>query len=74
MTEAKQQGALHPCPGCGAPVACGVAAGEKDCWCFHLPPSGKVPDGGGHCYCPACLEKFRNGAQGLEGAAWPEKA
>jgi len=48
------------CPLCGDRNACGVAAGEKQCWCFCQPvPQGvlqrlPVQARGVACVCHAC--------------------
>ena len=45
------------CPHCGVAFVCGMAAGEKHCWCADLPPLLPVPlDGTTGCLCPACLQ------------------
>jgi hypothetical protein len=56
------------CPGCGFVFACGAElakSGKGRCWCMEMPaglPLPKTESGeGGACYCPACLEKLRQG-------------
>ena len=42
------------CPACGRRFICGIAAGERKCWCMTLPlvaePTGEA------CLCRECLE------------------
>jgi hypothetical protein len=51
------------CPLCGAPNACGVAAGNSDCWCFTTGVPTEVIDRipaeerDRVCVCPACASK-----------------
>lgn len=42
-----------PCGNCRQPLACGLRAGEADCWCAALPPLTPLP--GRDCLCPDCL-------------------
>ncbi len=41
------------CPKCGAPVHCGVAAGENTCWCFSVQAKGLEMND--TCMCKKCL-------------------
>ncbi|MDB5743374.1 MAG: hypothetical protein JWR68_1689 [Polaromonas sp.] len=50
------------CPGCGAGLRCGMAAGDAGCWCARLPPVMPVPALPAEalaaaCFCQACLNK-----------------
>jgi hypothetical protein len=61
-TPARPERKTTPCPGCGAPVDCGMANGDGDCWCGAHPPALRVPrDRGAECYCEACLIKLTKG-------------
>ena len=53
----KQSENMEVCPGCGTRFKCGAAAGLSVCWCMEKPSGLFVPEGGGKCYCPECLEK-----------------
>ncbi|NJD36314.1 MAG: cysteine-rich CWC family protein [Betaproteobacteria bacterium] len=50
------------CPQCGAQFRCGMANGDKECWCASLPALSQIPaktDGdlaAATCLCPACLQ------------------
>jgi hypothetical protein len=44
------------CPQCGAQFVCGIAAGEKHCWCFDLPPVMTM-SADTTCLCPDCLRE-----------------
>jgi hypothetical protein len=52
--------AADTCPGCGGPVACGMANGQATCWCFALPPALPVPADAAdaRCYCSQCLQRM----------------
>jgi Cysteine-rich CWC len=51
------------CPLCGKSNACGIAAGEKTCWCFEAVASQerleRIPahTRGKACICRACLHR-----------------
>jgi hypothetical protein len=70
MAEAEQDrpAIVHPCPRCGAPVACGMANGAARCWCLELPAALPVPanDGGARCYCRSCLVQLSEAARSLQ--------
>jgi len=59
-TRSEKQEFVDRCPGCGGPVACGMANGEAKCWCFALPPALPVPADAenARCYCSRCLRKM----------------
>ena len=44
------------CPQCGQPVACGVAAGQTQCWCMALPNIQSIADQTA-CWCQRCLSE-----------------
>jgi len=43
------------CSRCGESFTCGLAAGEKSCWCAELPHIMPVDGAVGDCLCPQCL-------------------
>ncbi|HET8917995.1 MAG TPA: cysteine-rich CWC family protein [Candidatus Binatia bacterium] len=61
------------CPLCGDLNACGIAAGEKNCWCFTelVPPEilKKIPAEarGIACVCRFCVSSQRALRKALEG-------
>ncbi|MCA9114837.1 MAG: cysteine-rich CWC family protein [Planctomycetaceae bacterium] len=83
-TRGKSAGPTHVCPGCGAPVRCGLRAGDPACWCFDIPPvavSDNQSDCSQLCWCPACLSQQadrqpanRQGAKSLSGNETPPAA
>ena len=43
------------CSRCGESFTCGLAAGEKSCWCADLPHIMPVDGDAADCLCPHCL-------------------
>jgi len=63
------------CPQCGARFRCGMAAGDRECWCASL-PALSLPDTSGpglpaaaNCFCPLCLKALLAAAEVLRPAA-----
>lgn len=51
------EGKMVACPNCGTRFVCGAEAGLQTCWCMEKPTGAFDSDAGGHCFCPACLDK-----------------